>query len=444
MRAPFAEDCPMSPERLRILYLLPMPPSPPRFGAQARMHGLMTAVAARHDVTALALADEAFDAEECERAMRAYCRSATVIRNPRGRDGRPKRLLQLRSLASLGSFERLRFSVPALREALERALVRERFDLVNVEFPYLAHLPLRRSPPGAPPPAVAVDCHEIAYDLSRQMARSGGSPFRRVYGAANWRKLRREERAAYRAADGVYACSEADRGRLLADIPSARVAVIPNAADVEFFRPRPSDPPSDGRTVLFFGLLSTFPNIDGVRFFVRDVWPRIAAACPQARFRIIGARAAPEVQALAGPRVEVVGLVEDLRPHLASAAVVVVPLRVGGGTRLKIVEGMAMGKAIVSTSLGAEGIDAMPGRDLLIADDPEGFAARVIGLLGDPARAAALGTAGRRLAVDRYAWSTAGRDLEAFFAELIASREATCARSTAGEHGGRGEQVGRA
>ena len=413
----------MTPERLRLLYLLPMPPSPPRFGAQARMHGLMTELARRHDITALSLVDEEFDAEECERALRTYCRAATVIRNPRGLGGRAKRLLQLRSLGSRASFERLRYSVPALREALERTLSRERFDLVDVEFPYLAHLPLRGSPPGTPPPAVVIDTHEIAYDLSRQMARSG-SPFRRVYGAVNWRKLRHEERAAFRAADGICACSDADRTRLLAEVPSARVAVIPNAADVEFFRPRPSDPGPDGRTVLFFGLLSTFPNIDGVRFFVRQIWPRIASACPEARFHIVGARAAPEVLELAGPRVEVVGLVEDLRPHLASAAVVVVPLRVGGGTRLKIVEGMAMAKAIVSTSPGAEGIEAVPGRDLLIADDPAGFADQVIGLLHDPARASSLGAAGRQLVLDRYAWSAAARDLEAFFAEVLAARDA--------------------
>jgi glycosyltransferase involved in cell wall biosynthesis len=120
-----------------------------------------------------------------------------------------------------------------------------------------------------------------------------------------------------------------------------------------------------------------------------------------------------------GPRVEVKGLVDDLRPYLAAAAALVVPLRIGGGTRLKIVEGMAMGKAIVSTSLGADGIDAADGREIVIADDPARFAAAVIRLLEDPGMAERLGQAGRRLAVERYAWSAAGAKLEQFYREVL-------------------------
>src|SRR5262249_8441386 len=157
----------------------------------------------------------------------------------------------------------------------------------------------------------------------------------------------------YRDADGVYLCSAADERRLLDEVPGIRTAVIPNAADVEYYQPRPTDLPPDGRTVAFFGLLSYVPNIDGVTHFIRDIWPRIAAAHPGARCKIIGGGAPSSLLALAGPRVELTGFVSDLRPHLAAAAAIVVPLRLGGGTRLKIVEGMAMGKAIVSTALGA-------------------------------------------------------------------------------------------
>lgn len=422
----------MTPVRLRILYVLPMPPSPPRFGAQARMHGLMTGVARRHDVTAISLVEDGFDAGECARAMRAYCREVTLVPNPGARGGAAKRILQLRSLASPMSYERRRFSVPALQQALDRALRRERFDVVNVEFPHLAHYRLRQSPAGTPPPAVVLDAHEIAHDLSRQVARSADGWSRRLYGALNWRKLRRDEMSAFRAADGICACSDADRRRLLSELPAARVAVIPNAADVEHYCPRACDPPPDGRTVVFFGLLSTLPNIDGVRFLVREIWPRIVARRPQARCRIIGSGAPREVRDLAGPTVEVAGFVEDLRPHLASAAAVAVPLRLGGGTRLKIVEAMAMGKAVVSTPLGAEGIGAVPGRDLLLAADPERFAAAVIRLLDDAALAARIGRAARRLAVERYAWSAAARALEAFFGEVVASRRAASGGRRAG------------
>jgi glycosyltransferase involved in cell wall biosynthesis len=410
----------MSPERLSILYVSPMPASPPRFGAQARVHGLMTQLARRHDLTAVMLVDDEFDAEECRRAMQAYCHEVVLVPNPYGRGGLSKRLLQLRSLASTRSFERLRVTVPALQRALDQILRARRFDIVNLEFPYLGHCDLRQAPPDERLPPLVVDSHEIAYDLAWQFALAAGDNLgRRVYAVANWRKLRREELETYRDADVVCVCSAADERRLLDQVPGARTAVIPNAADVEYYQPRPTDPPPDGRTVVYFGLLSTVPNVDGVIHFVQDIWPRIAEAQPEARCKIIGGRPPPSLLALAGPRVELTGFVSDLRPHLAAAAAVVVPLRLGGGTRLKIVEAMAMGKAIVSTKLGAEGIEALPGRDLLIHDEPAAFADAVSRLLADPDLAARIGQSARRLAVRQYSWSGAAQALEGFYRRIL-------------------------
>jgi glycosyltransferase involved in cell wall biosynthesis len=412
----------MRSSRLSILCLSQLPPSPPRFGAQARMHGLWTALARRHDLTSVALADEEFDREECRAAMGRYSQEVLLVPNPRGKGGAVKRALQLRSLASVHSFERHRVEVPALQQGLDRLLRARRFDVVNVEFPYLGHLRLRQAPAGAAPPAVVVDSHEIAHELVRQLGRSSGSLGRALYAELDWRKLRREELAAYRSADGIAVCSVADRERILRDLPAARTVVVPNAADVEHYRPRPGDPPPDGRTVLFFGLLSTLPNVDGIRWFVQEIWPRIRQSRPDARLKILGKGAPPEVQALAAPGIEVTGFVEDLRPHLASAAAVVVPLRLGGGTRLKIVEAMAMARPVVSTTLGAEGIDARPGAELLLADLPEAFAAAVVQLLQDGATAARLGSAGRRLAEERYSWEGAATAMEGLFGQILDRR----------------------
>jgi polysaccharide biosynthesis protein PslH len=365
------------------------------------------------------LFDDDFDADECRRAMQAYCREVVLVPNPRGRKGLAKRLLQVRSLTSIRSFERLQVTLPELQESLDQILRAKRFDIVNLEFPYLGHYDLRQAPPGEKLPALVVDSHEIAHDLARQFARAGGNAGRRLYAEANWRKLRGEELGTYRAADGVYLCSAADERRLFNEAPGIRTAVIPNAADVEYYQPRPSDPPPDGRTLVYFGLLSTVPNIDGVVHFVQDIWPRIAEADPEARCKIIGGRPPPSLQALAGPRIELTGFVPDLRPHLAEAAAVVVPLRLGGGTRLKIVEAMAMGKAIVSTTLGAEGIEAVPGRDILLEDEPGAFANAVNRLLAEPDLAARIGRSARQLAVDRYAWSGAAWALEGFYRRIL-------------------------
>jgi glycosyltransferase involved in cell wall biosynthesis len=412
----------MSPERLSILYVSQMPASPARFGAQARVHGLMTHLARRHDLTAVVLVDNEFDIEECRRAMQAYCREVVLVPNPYGRDGLTKRLLQFRSLASTRSFERLRVTVPALQQALDEVLRARRFNIVNLEFSFLGHCDLRQAPPGERLPRLIVDSHNVDYELARQYAHAGGSLTRRLYAAANWRKLRREELRTYRDADGVYLCSAADERRLLDQVPGVRTAVIPNAADVEYYQPRPTDPPLDSRTVVFFGLLSYFPNVDGVTHFVHDIWPRIVDAHPDARLKIVGGRAPPSLLALAGPRIELTGFVPDLRPHLAAAATVVVPLRLGGGTRLKIVEAMAMGKAIVSTSLGAEGIEAVPGDDLLVEDQPAAFADAVSRLLTDPGLAARIGQSARRLAVQRYSWSRAAQALEGFYRRTLEVR----------------------
>jgi glycosyltransferase involved in cell wall biosynthesis len=311
--------------------------------------------------------------------------------------------------------------VPALQRTLDQVLCTSRFDIVNLEFSFLGRCNLRQAPAGEIRPALIVDSHNIDYELAKQYARAG-SLVRRLYAAANWRKLRREELETYASADGVYLCSINDERRLLNEIPDIRTTVIPNAANVEYYQPRASDPKPDGRTIVFFGLLSYVPNIDGVTYFLQEIWPRIAAAHPDARFKVVGGNPHPSLLAHAGPRIEFTGFVPDLRPHLAQAAVVAVPLRLGGGTRLKIVEGMAMGKAIVSTTLGAEGIEAVPGRDIIIDDDPSAFANSVNRLLADPSSAARIGQSARQLAVERYSWHEAANALERFYRQILESR----------------------
>lgn len=409
----------MALNRLNILLVSHMPPSPPRIGAQARIHGLMTQLATRHNLTAVILIDEDTDTKECRQAMQAYCREVVLVPNPNGSTGRAKRLLQLRSLTSPQSFERLHVTAPAMQEALDHILRAKRFDIVNLEFSFLGHCNLRQAPSGQTPPRVVVDSHNIDYDLCRQYAHNGDGLLRRGYAAINWRKLRREEVSTYRDADGVYLCSVADQRRLLDEAPTANTAVIPNAADVDFYQPRAEYPKPDGRTVVFFGTMSYTPNSDGVSFFLREIWPQVVAAHPNARFKIMGGEPPASIKELAGPQVEFAGFVSDLRPHLAETALVVVPLRLGGGTRLKIVEAMAMGKAIVSTTLGAEGIEAIPGQDLLIEDRPEAFAAAVNRMLDDPGLAASIGQSARRLAVEHYAWSRAASALEGFYDRIL-------------------------
>jgi glycosyltransferase involved in cell wall biosynthesis len=414
----------MVPERLNVLLVSPIAPSPPRFGAQARTHGLLSNFAKHHDVSAIVLHDDDEAPGASGPAMRTYCREVTFVHNPNGALGWRRRAVQGRSWVSRRSYQRHAYAVPGFQEALDQVLGRQCFDIIFVNFPHLAHYRLRHSSPGTAGSAIIIDSHDIHYDLARQVSMSSASLGRRLHAGINWRKLAREELAAYNAADGVCVCSVAEQKRLAKDAPSARTAVVPNGADVENVRPRDTDPAPDGRTILFFGLLATVPNVDGVLYFLREIWPLIVAARRDARFVVVGADPAPAIRAQAGPGVTIVGPVDDLRPHLSAAAVVVVPLRLGSGTRLKILEAWAMARAVVSTALGAEGLDGVPGRHLLIADDPSQFASSVLRVLGEPGLADELGRAGRALVSERYSWRSSARVLETFFRQALARRDA--------------------
>ena len=188
--------------------------------------------------------------------------------------------------------------------------------------------------------------------------------------------------------------------------------------DVDLSSFIPSEAPTDPCTLLFVGVMNYFPNTDGVTYFVREVLPAIRAVHPDVRLKIVGMNPPEAVKLLGAGHIEVTGVVDDPRPYLDSSTVVIVPLRVGGGTRFKIVEAMAKGKPIVSTRIGAEGIEVSHDRELLLADDADSFAREVGRLLTDPELAKRLGRAGRQLAEQRYSWESALTRLEAFYGEL--------------------------
>ena len=412
--------------RLSILFVTPYLPSPPRFGGQMRLHGLMSGLASRHDVSVLSLVDaNTAHAEESVRATAEYCSNVATVPNGRGSEGgASKRLLQLGSLLSPRSYEWLVHHHADFEKALADALEQRHYDVVSFEFAHMAaYGAAARRKNGT---AFVLDEHNIEYDLVRQTSRPGTSLLRRAYSAVDWRKIRAEELRAWTRIDGCTLTSERDEKMLLADAPSTRTAVVPNGVDVERFRP--SDPPITPTpgSLLFFGAIDYHPNTDGLQFFLNDILPFLTAPSapdmPGVKLSIVGRRPPPEILAHAGPAVEITGAVDDVRPHIERAAVVVVPLRLGSGTRLKILEAMAMGKAVVATTIGAEGLDVVPGRDLLIADDAESFARQIRKLLDNPALAAEIGAAARRLVTERYTWRSSVDRLVHFYEEILEAR----------------------
>src|SRR5207244_3313106 len=202
-----------------------------------------------------------------------------------------------------------------------------------------------------------------------------------------------EEERAWRAVAACALTSSRDEDFVRRVLPGARTAVVPNAVDLQRFAPTSDG--ADRGSLLFFGEIGYYPNTDALLFFLRDVLPRLRGSHPSMRLVIVGPSVPKAIQRYASADVIITGAVADVRPYLEAARAVIVPLRVGGGTRLKILEAMAMAKPVISTRLGAEGLGVTGGRDILLADDPASFADEVRRVLDDTDLAAQLGSAAR-------------------------------------------------
>ena len=401
---------------MKVLFVTPYLPSPPRFGGQRRLDGLMRGLAEKHEVSLLSLRASDAQTENALSTTRQYCREVFDFPlDVLNVENKRKRAMQLRSLVSRHTFETLLMLHPEFQARFDRVVAEGSYDVVQVEF---AQMGVYRLPNGARKrPRYVLDEHNIEYEILKRTAEGSGTKLRKLYNTVNWRKLQREERDAWQRFDGVALTSVRDEQILHEQAPKVPTKVVPNGVDVDLFRG--TGKPVVPGEMLFFGALSYYPNTDGLHYFIDEILPRILAQRPSARLRIVGPNPASETVARASASVEVVGFVDDLRPEIERAAAIVVPLRLGGGTRLKIVEAMAMGRPIISTALGAEGIDVVHGKNVLLADDPDAFANEVVRVLDNPALGASLGAAARELAEQRYSWRAAVSQLEVFYEHLL-------------------------
>jgi glycosyltransferase involved in cell wall biosynthesis len=289
-----------------------------------------------------------------------------------------------------------------MRDVMRAILQGGDVDVVVSESTFLARY-LERVPHGIP---CIVDTHNIdSVTFGRYVESMPRGP-RRWYAAATTRRLAELEVRTFNHARAVWVCSDVERelGRRMA--PRADLWTVPNGVDTQAFAPDPSVEVVPNR-ILFFGRLDYYPNIDGITHFAREILPLLEAMRPDVELQLVGAAPTREVAALAEshPTIRLIGRVPDLRRAIASAAVVIVPLRVGGGTRLKVLEALSMAKPVVSTTIGAEGIAVESGKHIILADSPAEFAGAVHALLQDGARASWLGENGRVAVSESYDWS---------------------------------------
>jgi glycosyltransferase involved in cell wall biosynthesis len=392
--------------KLKILIVSAQFPYPPRSGFSTRVYQLARQLSLRHEVTVLSYVlpheRDGVEGLAAQMSVAAVDRSAPSASH--------KRAVQALTMTSLRPYYCRDVHSLDMQRAIDELCSAERFDIIQVETSFLCGF---RFPRGT---RLVIDEHNIESEVFRRMCEGERSMARRAFNRVEYLRCRRFERASWKQADACVVTSDRELPTVRAFAPDTPVATVPNSVDLTYFAPSRVTP--DPHTVVFNGILTYRPNVDAVRYLIDDIWPLVRARHPDAKLTLIGRSEGVDTREMMKPGVEVLGEVPDIRPYVQRATVVAVPVRIGGGTRLKVVEGLAMGKPIVSTSLGCEGLAVRDGEHLLIADDPAAFASRIVEVFEDPSRTEELGRAGRRLVEARYSWDLAGERLEALYRQL--------------------------
>jgi polysaccharide biosynthesis protein PslH len=351
-------------------------------------------------------------------ALRAIGADLRAVERPDSRASETLRALARRPglAASLARRPLLAWQVEvfwtALRPPALRALA-ERPSVVLIEHDWAAGW-AADLPPGVPR---VLTLENLSWAYYEARARAASGPARAAL-AVEGRRFAAYDRRQLGRYDLLIAMSEDDR-RAVGDVSAVRCEVVPNGVDTEALRPAPE--PAEP-VLLFTGTLSYPPNAEALLWLLRDIWPRIRGAHPTVRLLVVGRGAPEEARRLADDRVELAGWVDDMRPAFARASVVLVPMRSGAGTRLKVLDGLASGRPLLTTTMGAEGVTLHDGEHALLADGAEAFAAAALRLLADPEERARIGAAGRALAEEVYDWGVIGEKLAQLLTGLASAR----------------------
>jgi polysaccharide biosynthesis protein PslH len=402
---------------LKILLTVPRPLFPPDTGGKIRSLNILARLARRAELHAVSFADPIRDAVAIAK-MRSTFESYTPVfwREATKGSARFYREVLTNQCSALpyflAKFHRARF-----RTMVEELARGRQFDLIFCDFLHtaapLVGFPLR--------PRLVFE-HNVEFLLRKRKWEVEKHPLKKLALGSEWRKTRAVEAQVCRSFDHIIAVSEQDRQSLGHEFGVKNVSTLPTGVDPDFFRPFDGQPQPGN--LVFVGSMDWDPNEDGIVWFLRDVYPRIREAVPNASISVVGRNPSSHLRAIAAREsgVKVTGWVSDVRPHLAQAEVVVVPLRVGGGTRIKIPEAMAMGKAVVATPVGAEGLPFCDGREIRIAAQSEEFAQAVVDILRDPSLRTSIGTQARRQVATQYSWDAVVDTLEEILEQVTRPR----------------------
>ena len=408
---------------VNILWLKTGPLHPLDTGGKIRTYHMLRELKKRHRVTYLALRPESVS-ESVLAAATEYCHTAKWIPWRETAKCSPAFFaeLGLNLLASPLPYVIQKYRSAGMQTAIERLDREEWFDVIICDFlsPAVNLMPVRDRLRAR----TLLFQHNVESLIWQRMRDTADGFPRRYYFGVQWKRMLRFEGRAAECFDGVAGVSDEDC-RLMRELFGLKnvLGSVPTGVDSDFFQDAGAVP--DPGSIVFLGSMDWMPNIDAVTYFADSIFPQIRQSAPGATFTIVGRNPVEKVRALEkeGAAIHVTGTVADVRPYVASAAVVVVPLRVGGGTRIKIFEAMAAGAPVVSTAIGAEGLPVRHGEEILFADDPVGFAECVSRLLQQPELREKIGAAGRELVRREFGWEPATKVFENYCHKLLTASE---------------------
>lgn len=386
---------------MKILHLLPYNPVPANFGGALRIYHILKHLTRHHDVTVAGFGYIG-DLEKFYQEFPTLKGKTHFIEHPWRIKFR--RFIQLYSLFSRHSFWYNAVTTRLMQQTINDILARQDFDIIQSEFPSMAFFNLDSN-------ALKIyDAHNVEHETFRRMSDKDPSKIRRIFYRSEYHKLYKEELEVCRSRDAIFTTSQPDKELFHNDVPDIPKFVIPNGVDTTYFHPGTDK--SEANSLVFVGMMGYIPNHDAMMYFLDEIFPRIKASRPSVKLFIVGKAARTELKNRASENVIVTDFVEDVRPFVWRSSVYVVPLRMGGGTRLKIMEALAMKKPMVTTSIGCEGIDLVDGESALIADDPVVFSNRVIQLLNDMSLQEQISSRGYKLVKEKYEWNKIGQSME--------------------------------
>jgi len=417
---------------MRILWVKADKLLPVENGGNIRTYHVLRYLSPRHELTFYSYYGGKPDPDYERELQRQLPGAVAVCTGKRELAGVARGLDYLGHLGAQPPYAVSRFRDAGVQQRLRSWFREQRFDVAVCDFLDAAvNFPGRHNIPSV------LFQHNVESEIWRRHAATAGNPARKMMYRMEFRKMLRYERSVVRKFQHVIAVSENDRSLMMKWVDADRITVVPTGVDLAAYAPDPeasnTGVPEPTPLVTFVGAMDWEPNVDGVEYFCSEVWPAIQSAVPEARLRIVGRNPVRRVQKWASDSIEVTGSVPSVIEHLRQSAVVIVPLRIGGGTRLKIYEAMAAAKAVVSTTVGAEGLDVHHGRDIILADDAQAFSQSVIMLLRDRELRRRYEKAAAETAA-RYDWPAVGQRFSAALQAVAAKKShvvgAVPARST--------------